>query len=92
MQKRLEFLEREVAKMKSELLRSQRQESYKQGLNEQSIDVRMSLNYAALPTPSEEYRGEIFTVPGGEGAADCPYICIKDSDGKYRWYTLLTVL
>lgn len=40
---------------------------------------------ATLPNASVTYRGLIFTVLGGSGIADKPYICLKEANGNYTW-------
>ncbi len=47
---------------------------------------------ASLPTPSSTYRGKIFTVLGGSGIPDIPYICVKKADGDYVWRNLLSAI
>lgn len=43
---------------------------------------------SALPTASEEYRGQIFTLLGDIGIADTSYICIKNASDTYEWLTI----
>ena len=44
---------------------------------------------AALPTASANYYGAILYLVGGAGAADTPYMCIKDAAGSYVWTALV---
>ena len=90
--RRIEALEAQAKQLQADTAVLKRQDEYQQGLNEKDIAARMTLSYGELPEASETYRGEIWTVPGETGYADCPYICIKDADDNYHWFTLLTVL
>jgi len=90
--RRIEALEMQIKQLKTDAVVLKRQDEYRRGINEKDITARMTLYYGELPEASETYRGEIWTVPGETGYADCPYICIKDADDNYHWFTLLTVL
>ena len=46
---------------------------------------------AALPDAAESYRGQFFTVEGGEGVADKIYVCVKDDSDNYVWREVSTV-
>jgi len=46
----------------------------------------------ALPTASEDYRGQIFTVTGSTGVADKSYLCVKGSEDDYEWKELYFVV
>ena len=42
----------------------------------------------ALPTPSATYRGRMFRVEGGAGAADAVSLCEKNAADTYAWRTI----
>lgn len=46
------------------------------------------LTGAALPTASVDYRGKVFTVLGGTGVTDIPYMCIKNTSDAYEWVAI----
>ena len=41
-----------------------------------------------LPSPSEESRGKLAVILGGEGVADTVYICLKNANNKCLWNTI----
>ena len=41
-----------------------------------------------LPSPSEELRGKLAVILGGEGVADTVYICLKNTNNKCLWNTI----
>lgn len=41
-----------------------------------------------LPSPSEESRGKLAVILGGEGVADTVYICLKNTNNKCLWNTI----
>lgn len=48
---------------------------------------------SALPSPTEAWRGKLLYKYGGTSVADELYICRKEDDDSYYWYTIdLTVV
>ena len=44
----------------------------------------------ALPTPGADWRFRMIAIPGGTGAADVVYICLKDAAEAYAWEVAAT--
>ena len=51
--------------------------------------LSVTIGSDTLPTPSELWRGKIYTVYGGAGEADVSYICQKDALDAYNWVELI---
>ena len=52
-------------------------------------EVQATKQVETLPEPTEYYRGKIYVLSGGEGAADVSYICMKNAADTYEWVVSL---
>lgn len=47
--------------------------------------ITMITNQTALPVASSNWEGKVVTIPGGAGARDRSYACLKADDDNYHW-------